>query len=92
MAVVSSDTVEGLYRPLANFVADCAAAAVKERGRFTVALSGGSLPKVRAAPPGPRWDGTAPGAQPAAVFVGCQVEAYLSRPAESPRWLVHRRG
>ena len=32
---------------LGEFVAQAAAAAVKARGKFTIALSGGSLPKVK---------------------------------------------
>lgn len=50
MAVVRGESTAALADQLGAFVVEKVAAAVKERGVFHVALSGGSLPKVRPIP------------------------------------------
>ena len=49
--VVTREGADALAREVADYVARRAAQAVSARGRFVVALSGGSMPKVRPA----RW-------------------------------------
>lgn len=57
--VYSMETVDEVVSTLAAFVLKSQNEAIEKKGRFTVALSGGSLPKMLRGlidAPGTRWD------------------------------------